>query len=164
MGPQSFQRASLALTDARHAVPRAAWEGLHALAARSSSAPAARRVSIHPGGGRRGGGGGGRGGRERGERRAFQPLSLRAGHHDYSYFTDVRLQVGGEVFRNNAPRLPGMTWKHRGRTIMIMGSGPVFQQTPELEDNLHFSSRPPPGRREADTQRQATARLSPAFY
>ena len=26
---------------------------------------------------------------------AFKPLSLRAGHHDYSYFTDVRLQVGG---------------------------------------------------------------------
>ena len=110
MGPQSFQRASLALTDARHEVPRAAWEGLHALAARSSSAPAARRVSIHPGGGRRGGG---RGGRERREARlsgaeppgtgaqrcicstAFKPLSLRA-HHDYSYFTDVRLQVGGK--------------------------------------------------------------------
>ena len=37
-----------------------------------------------------------------------------------------------------------MTWKHRGRTIMIMGSGPVIQQSPELEDNLYFSSRPSP--------------------
>lgn len=34
---------------------------------------------------------------------------------------------------------------------MIMGTDP-FQQNPELEDSLHFSSSPSPGSGEADTQ------------
>lgn len=47
---------------------------------------------------------------------------------------------------------------------MVLGKGPMFQQNPEKEDNLHFLLQPSPGRREADTHRQVTARLSPAFY
>lgn len=56
MGHSVLQRASLALTDARHAGTKHSLER-SPCSCRSSSAPAAHGVSIHPGGGQEGNGG-----------------------------------------------------------------------------------------------------------